>query len=419
MKEEGEPVTLLVYDLSQGMAKSLSMAFVGKQIDAIYHTSVLVYGCEVAFGKGVEIFQPSSANQNPTYGSVIERIDMGMSHVPFDLWNEFLEQIKSEWTADKYHLLDNNCNSFSNEVCQFLVGKEIPNHIQSLPDDVMSTPFGQSLKPMIEQIFGSSSRKSADQYAGVEHTVDRSANMGSSFNGNQEIKRAIITNVSSLPVLQNMIVSNRCVAIDFTSQNCGPCVAIAPEFERLVEENDRVVGIKVETSMAREICQFFQISATPTFKFFLDGVEMSEMKGANGSELKSFFDYLVYSAYPPHKHSRLSLKTIQEIASSAPVGYIVSSNIDMIFKKLESIMMDANPSFSYKTELETLQCWLKSDYKTSTIIPHDWHVLPGKIIEFLPSVKLFPLFDILRLLSLNRIVQGYLNQSSNYFSLAF
>lgn len=36
-------VTLYVYDLSGGLAKNLSRAIIGQQIDAIYHTGIVVY----------------------------------------------------------------------------------------------------------------------------------------------------------------------------------------------------------------------------------------------------------------------------------------------------------------------------------------------------------------------------------------
>ena len=39
-------VEVWLYDLSQGMARAMSMGFLGKQIDAIYHTGVVVYGWE-------------------------------------------------------------------------------------------------------------------------------------------------------------------------------------------------------------------------------------------------------------------------------------------------------------------------------------------------------------------------------------
>ena len=37
-------VELWLFDLSNGMAKQLSPAFVGREIEGIWHTSVIVYG---------------------------------------------------------------------------------------------------------------------------------------------------------------------------------------------------------------------------------------------------------------------------------------------------------------------------------------------------------------------------------------
>ena len=42
MSEQAEKVQLYVYDLSRGLARQLSMGLLGKQIDAIYHTSIVV-----------------------------------------------------------------------------------------------------------------------------------------------------------------------------------------------------------------------------------------------------------------------------------------------------------------------------------------------------------------------------------------
>ncbi|KAL6217713.1 hypothetical protein ACLB2K_010930 [Fragaria x ananassa] len=54
MAEEGHRVTLNVYDLSQGLAKQMSMAFIGKAIEGIWHTGVSVYGNEYYFGGGIQ-----------------------------------------------------------------------------------------------------------------------------------------------------------------------------------------------------------------------------------------------------------------------------------------------------------------------------------------------------------------------------
>ena len=47
------PVTLYVYDITMGMAKNLSMMMIGQQVDAVYHTSIVVFGKEYYYGAGI------------------------------------------------------------------------------------------------------------------------------------------------------------------------------------------------------------------------------------------------------------------------------------------------------------------------------------------------------------------------------
>lgn len=46
-------------------------------------------------------------------------------------------------------LLPSQCNNFSDEFATFLTGAGIPPHITSLPAEVLSTPFGQAIAPML------------------------------------------------------------------------------------------------------------------------------------------------------------------------------------------------------------------------------------------------------------------------------
>ena len=41
--------------------------------------------------------------------------------------------------GETYHLFEHNCNTFSNEVAQFLTGSRIPEYITDLPSEVLST----------------------------------------------------------------------------------------------------------------------------------------------------------------------------------------------------------------------------------------------------------------------------------------
>lgn len=102
------------------------------------HTGIVVYGNEYYFGGGI---QYSPAGSTP-YGTPLRVIELGVTHVPKDVFETYLDEISPRYTAETYNLLAHNCNNFSNEIAQFLVGTSIPDYILQLPYEVMSSPMG-------------------------------------------------------------------------------------------------------------------------------------------------------------------------------------------------------------------------------------------------------------------------------------
>lgn len=98
----------------------------------------MVYGNEYYFGGGI---QHSSVGTTP-YGTPLRVIDLGVTHVPKDMFEQYLQEISPRYTAETYSLLKHNCNNFSNEVAQFLVGATIPEYILELPNEVINSPMG-------------------------------------------------------------------------------------------------------------------------------------------------------------------------------------------------------------------------------------------------------------------------------------
>ncbi|KAL1309083.1 hypothetical protein HN51_051761 [Arachis hypogaea] len=148
MAEEDYRVTLNIYDLSQGLARQLSTTFLGKAIEGIWHTGIVVYGNEYYFGAGV---QHSLAGSTP-YGTPLRVVELGVTHVPKDVFEMYLQEISPRYTAETYSLLTHNCNNFTNEIAQFLVGSTIPEYILQLPNEVMSSPMGALILPMIQNL---------------------------------------------------------------------------------------------------------------------------------------------------------------------------------------------------------------------------------------------------------------------------
>lgn len=76
------------------------------------------------------------------------------------------------------------------------------------------------------------------------------------------------------------------VVVDFFAEWCGPCKKIAPFIESLVLKYPDVKFLKVDVDNAKEIAQEKQISAMPTFHFYVKGKLAEEMKGANPDGLE-------------------------------------------------------------------------------------------------------------------------------------
>lgn len=150
MTEESFPVKVYVYDLSQGMAALYSPMILGTRIDAIYHTSVVVYGTEYYIDQGIKhTLRPGTTK----YGLPKEVLDMGETFVDKELLDDFLQELHTredrKYHAVSYDLFDNNCNHFTDVVLDFLVGKNLEDRILKLPQQVLNTPNGAMLRQMI------------------------------------------------------------------------------------------------------------------------------------------------------------------------------------------------------------------------------------------------------------------------------
>ncbi|XP_039289857.1 uncharacterized protein LOC111051004 isoform X14 [Nilaparvata lugens] len=188
MSEDGTPVTLYIYDLSKGLAPAISPFLIDEEkngtntsgsaennmnsssetedsrnvkscevVEGIWHTSIVIYGKEHFFGSdGISICDPGGT----VLGEPQRTVDLGVTYIPRAVFDDYLEGLRSStFKGDQYKLLKHNCNNFSNELSQFLVGQKIPQYILDLPEHILAklsgSGFGQQLNGILSNLSAS------------------------------------------------------------------------------------------------------------------------------------------------------------------------------------------------------------------------------------------------------------------------
>lgn len=436
------PIKLYVYDLSNGLARQLSMQLTGRQIDGIWHTSIVVFGKETFYGQGINTTLPGRSH----HGTPLQIIDLGETEIDEETFNEYIEEMKESYTADKYHLLDFNCNSFTNDVAGFLTGGSIPDFIKDLPTDFLSTPFGAALRPTIDAMYRRPSPGAQPPLVTtpaassiLEAVAARATTMHTPLAATESLAGSIHV-CSNTASFGNVIRSHRAVVAIFTNiHTCPPCRAIAPVYEQLASEKGirmngdggrtgaAFVKIDMSTPGGHQVAQDWGISVMPTFKFFLDGKEIDEMKGANPNELRYQIDLLLFQAYPTHPHTVLSLPAF-ETMSLNPILFSQIPAIDTVFVKLSGFIDSAAwPSSSAQSKDQVKQAlsativpYLKSRFtppnangKSATLpsatpaILTTWSQVTVTLAGALPLESLFPIVDMWRLATLDPAVSSW------------
>jgi thiol-disulfide isomerase/thioredoxin len=291
----------------------------------------------------------------------MEIIPMGSTSLPEDVIAEYLESLKEIYTAEacrvlrvlyrdsnltreqSYDLFMHNCNNFSNDFAMFLVGKGIPEHITSLPQTVLDTPFGQMLRPQLD----SAMRSMTQAPLPPQSSLPQRSNGGSS-NGQPVAAHpkpvATVHNITSLRELEPLLESaqNSCAVIFFTSSTCPPCKLVYPAYDELAAEaGDKAVLIKVDIGKAYDVASRYSIRATPTFITYLKGEKENMWSGASEGQLRGNVELLLQMAHPQHPHTnmRFNLPTLLG-TSQAPVKFDKVPPLSKVIAKMGEASKD-------------------------------------------------------------------------------
>ncbi|POW04925.1 hypothetical protein PSTT_10044 [Puccinia striiformis] len=402
--EQTHSVKLYLYDLSNGLARSMSLAWTGRQFEAIWHTSV-VYDdqVEIFFGQGITTCTPGQSH----HGKPLRIIELGSTMIDPETLLEYIDGLRSSWTADVYHLLERNCNNFSNEVVGFLNGASVPDYILNLPQEFLATPLGASMRPMIEQMFrGSNPAPLGPQPPTSSSTAPNPAHLladiaSSAYSAPMDVP---LISCSSVTNFDQELNQHYCVVANFTNERgCPPCRVIAPIYQNLATKLHSnpspnhhgrqpkvkdIKFIKIDTASSIQLSQRYQIRATPTFKFFINKKEVAEMKGANPSELETQINLLIYTAYPQDYHQSDPIsqvfnfeKALNKLLTSFPEDD-ENSPKEVIKQTYEWIVI---PFLNKKTDLNSPDKFLQ------------WARATNQVLTSLGSSASFPALDFLRL----------------------
>ncbi|KAG6834077.1 hypothetical protein H0H93_012113, partial [Arthromyces matolae] len=381
----------------------------------------------------------------------------------------FLSWIEAEITFSP----EFNCNSFTNDVVGFLTGNSIPDFIKDLPTDFLSTPFGAALRPTIDAMYRrpSPSAPTPPVPAPVPATAATSTAAQAAPNPQlaAQLLQAFASQAGSSPALANtasqgltasvhaitnppafntFLKNHRAAVAFFTSTTCGPCRMIEPTFERLAEEkgvkaDGRGAGfakIDIDVGMGNALASQWNVRATPTFIFFLDGQKLDELKGANANELRTQVDLLLFQAFPrrfylfpplnsttnvvpAHPHSSLSLPAVQALSLN-PILFSQVPVIDTVLSKLSTFIDSATwPTSTTPTPSQVKQSlttvvapYLKSRFSSpppskppsaTPAVLASWSQATTALSSILPAESLFPLVDLWRLALLDPAVGSW------------
>lgn len=131
-------VQLYVYDLSKGLARVWSRPLTGIQIDAIYHTSLVLGHTEYFFGNGVKRKIAGTTH----HGQPIEVLYMGHTELPMEVIDEYVDSLEQVYTEESYDLFLHNCNNFTQDLSMFLLGKVFVSCFLCNCTDKLSRPLG-------------------------------------------------------------------------------------------------------------------------------------------------------------------------------------------------------------------------------------------------------------------------------------
>lgn len=149
------PVTLWMYDISDGIAAKWSWLLLGQNFRGIWHTGVVIEWADRAseYWFGGKLFE--SVPGTTPFGQPVEKKFLGYTYkLREEVWQFMQRQMAPEFTQANYDVLTHNCNHFSDKLSLYIRAEHIPDEVRMQPDMVMNTLTARALRPLLNRWLG-------------------------------------------------------------------------------------------------------------------------------------------------------------------------------------------------------------------------------------------------------------------------
>jgi thiol-disulfide isomerase/thioredoxin len=302
----------------------------------------------------------------------------------------------------------------------FLVGKGIPAHITSLPQDVLNTPFGQMLRPQLDAMMRPITQAPTPQpvqpQAPARAQPAMSTNNGVASNGvtNNSNGTALavstgrVNNVTTIKEVDRLLElgKDRCAIIFFTSATCGPCKLVYQPYDDLAAEaGSKCVFMKIDFTRADGSIstRYPNVRATPTFITYSKGAKQDEWSGADPRQLRGNVESLLNATFPPHPHLSQSTPYLLR-QSQRPLTFTKVPPLEKVVAK----MGDAGKDPAVSSIVSFVNAREKSGAMEAplTQLPQFAGFLRKSTTQ-LPAELLFTAYDLLRVALTDVRVAGF------------
>ena len=92
---------------------------------------------------------------------------------------------------------------------------------------------------------------------------------------------------TELQTYNRIIAENDYVVVDFYLSYCGPCKALAPEFDALAKQYKNILFIKIDAQMYDALSNQLNIRSAPTLIVYKKGQQIARWTGGDKQRLRS------------------------------------------------------------------------------------------------------------------------------------